>query len=107
MLRRIQHANDIGTLRRRAEQFLTELATESYSTRAGLSETSNVAAIYARYADLASEALFNALRDQATRADGDERRRAEYLTAFVSRRFVVGCHRTSPRSGTRSPLPDA
>jgi hypothetical protein len=85
MLRRTQHANDIRTVRRRAEQFLHELATENYRTHAGLSDTSNVAAIYDRYADLASEPLFNALRAQTKRAKDDDERRAAYLAAFVGR----------------------
>jgi len=85
MLRRTRTPGDLVTIRRRAEQFLTELATENYTSHAGLSETSHVTAVYARYADLASEPLFNALRNQAKRAKGDERRRAEYLSAFVSR----------------------
>ncbi len=90
MLRRTQNPGDLATMRRRAEQFIKELATETYTTRAGLSDTSNIAAIYAQHADLPSETLFSNLRAEAKRAEGDERRRAEFLTAFVGELLAGG-----------------
>jgi hypothetical protein len=89
MLRRTHRPADLAAVRRRAEEFLKELATETYTTRAGLSDISNVAAIYARYADLPGEALFKSLRADAKIADGDDRRRAEFLAAFVGQ-LVAG-----------------
>jgi len=83
MLRRTHNPVERDTVRRRAEQFLTELATEGYVTRAGLSDASNFAAIYAKYADLPSDGLFKILRTEAKHAEGDERRRREFLAALV------------------------
>ncbi len=97
MLRRQHNARERDTVRRRAEQFLKELETDCYAAGAGLADTSNVAAIYEKYADLPNEALFKTLRAEAKgfegdRSGGDGLRRTEFLAELVG--GLVGGART-------------
>ena len=60
---------------RRLQRYLFDRSEEGRAVRVGEKETSEQAAIVARYADLFSRDQLRALRDEESHADGDERER--------------------------------
>jgi hypothetical protein len=80
---------DLDAYRHDAETFLCELTGEYYRHYAGLQESYEIEAIYARHAGLFTLDAAHALRELADRAPAgaDERRRARMLLDFA----VEGC----------------
>ena len=81
---------DLDDYRRTAETFLAELMLEYYRHHAGLQDSFDIEAIYARHAELFSRSAVDALRDLDARATGggDERRQARMLLDFAVEGYV-------------------
>jgi hypothetical protein len=74
---------DLNRYRARAEGFTEELSREYYLHLAGRKPELEIEPIYRGYRDLFSSEVVGRLREMATAADGDERRRLRYLLQFA------------------------
>jgi hypothetical protein len=81
---------DLDAYRRTAESFITELMREYYRHYAGLQDSFEIEAIYARHAGLFTRDAAQALRELQGRAagGGDESRRARMLLDFAVEGYV-------------------
>jgi hypothetical protein len=70
---------DLGSYRERAERFVEEIDREYYLHLAGLKPELQIEPIYRRHAALFDREAVERLRELASRAEGDERRRLRYL----------------------------
>lgn len=74
---------DLGEYRSAAESFIAALDTEYFRHFSGQKTTYEAAAVFDRYPELFSREVAAGLQQRRVAADGDERVRLSYLTAFA------------------------
>jgi hypothetical protein len=70
------------------ERFIEELAYEYYLNLAGLKDELNVSSIYSKYDLFSNPSAIRELKDKAMQAEGEARRKLEYLHAYMASNYL-------------------